>query len=136
MSRRTSHEIAMKKEYSRMFGGCETPECILEMSCENENLDPEEIEFINDVCTLIEERADRFDEIITQYSQGWALDRISKVELAILHVALCEIICRDDVPNASAIDEAVEMAKKYGGEKSFSFINGILGAFMRNEMQK
>ena len=62
------------------------------------------------------------------YSKGWKTNRLPKVNLAILRLAIYEIKYVDDVPASVAINEAVELAKKYSGEGDYSFINGILGS--------
>lgn len=67
-----------------------------------------------------------FDEKINAVAEGWTTKRIGKVELTILRLALYEILYDDEVPERVAINEAVELAKKFGGDESSSFINGIL----------
>ena len=67
------------------------------------------------------------DEKISSISRGWKTTRMAKVDLSILRLAAYEVLFDDDVPTGVAINEAVEIAKKYGGEESASFINGILG---------
>ena len=76
---------------------------------------------------------DEFDEIIERYSNVWKLNRIPKVNLSILRLALYEIIYVDGVPENVAINEAVELAKKYSGKEDFAFINGILGSYSRSK---
>lgn len=71
------------------------------------------------------------DETIAEYSRGWDLDRIAPLEKNIMRVALYEMNFRSDVPAEVAIDEAVEMAKKYSGSEAPGFVNGILGAAAR-----
>ena len=78
---------------------------------------------------LVEGVIDRHGEIddqIETYSQGWSLDRMPALDKAILRVALWEILFNDEVPDAVAIDEAVELAKEYSTDDSGSFINGLL----------
>jgi N utilization substance protein B len=75
-------------------------------------------------------RAD-IDEVISEYAQGWELSRIAPLERNILRVALYEMNFRDDVPAEVAIDEAVEIAKKYSGADAPGFVNGILGSAAR-----
>lgn len=68
------------------------------------------------------------DEIISDYSQNWKLGRIARIELTILRLAIFEMLHRDDIPLKVAINEAVELAKRYGDDKAKNFINGILDA--------
>lgn len=79
----------------------------------------------NQVFDLIE-NLDKIDDIINKNSIGWKLERIDKVELSILRLAIFEMIFDENVPNKVAINEAVELAKEYSIENSYKFINGIL----------
>ena len=72
------------------------------------------------------------DNKICEFSNGWRLQRIPKINIAILRVAIYEIIFVDDVPPEVAVNEAVELAKKYSGSEDASFINGILGSLIRS----
>ncbi len=74
----------------------------------------------------------RIDEILTQYAEGWDLDRMPDVDRAILRLALYELLWRDDVPDAVAIDEAVELAKSLSTDESPRFVNGVLGRILRD----
>lgn len=69
---------------------------------------------------------DGLDEKLEDAVTGWSLKRVGKVELAILRLALYEILYDEEVPNSVAINEAVELAKKYGPEEAPGFINGVL----------
>ena len=64
---------------------------------------------------------------------GWSFSRISLVASAIMRVAMYEILYMPDVPNAAAINDAVEISKNYEGEETVKFINGLLGSFVRGE---
>ena len=82
----------------------------------------------------VAERADKIIELLPQIdakldeiSKGWKLDRLGKVELAILRLAIFEMNFDDDIPTNVALNEAVELAKTFGGDTSPSFINGVLG---------
>ena len=76
----------------------------------------------------VDSKIEELDEVINTYSKGWKTNRLPKVNLAILRLAIYEIKYVDDVPASVAINEAVELAKKYSGEGDYSFINGILGS--------
>lgn len=81
----------------------------------------------------IEEKIPEIDEIISKFSTKRALSRIPRVNLAILRLAVFEIIYRGDaVPRNAAINEAVGLAKTYGQEPDVKFVNGVLGAFTRS----
>ena len=71
------------------------------------------------------------DEVIEKYSIGWKKERLPKVTLAILRLAIAEIMYLDSVPSSVSANEAVELAKKYGASSDASFINGILGSYIR-----
>ena len=80
------------------------------------------------------EYGEALDERIERYARGWKAERLSRPVRAILRCALCEILYFPDVPAAAAINEAVELAKKYGEtEETPAFVNGVLGGFMRTE---
>lgn len=89
--------------------------------------------YIADLVRLTEEHLSEIDAYIGKYSVGWKPERITKTALAALRCALCEILYMQDVPNAVAINECVELSKGYDEEETVSFINGVLGAFMRGE---
>ena len=74
----------------------------------------------------IVDQHDEIDDLLETYSQGWALDRMPNLDRAILRVAVWEIIYNADVPDAVAVNEAVELAKELSTDDSGSFINGLL----------
>ena len=75
---------------------------------------------------------DELDDVIRQFSIGWDISRISKLARCILRLAIYEILYVDDVPTGVAVAEAVRIAKKYDGDDTGAFINGILGSFVRS----
>ncbi|MBO5994356.1 MAG: transcription antitermination factor NusB [Firmicutes bacterium] len=81
---------------------------------------------LNVLSHVISER-DKIDSMINEVSTGWTTGRMAKTDIAILRVAVSEILYQEDVPKAVAINEAVEMAKIYGTDDSSKFINAILG---------
>ena len=83
--------------------------------------------------SIIEIR-EKIDELISYTAKGWKIERMSKVDLSILRLSIYELMFDEDIPEKVAINEAVELAKEYGGEDSASFINGILGEISRTEL--
>lgn len=79
------------------------------------------------------ENQNEIDEIISAYSKNWKINRIPKVNLSILRLAIFEMKFIDDVPDSVAINEAVELCKKYSTKEDSSFVNGILGAYSRSK---
>jgi transcription antitermination protein NusB len=96
-----------------------------------ELLDASATPFTRELVEGVERSRERLDELIATHSVGWTLDRIAPLERSILRVALHELLDRDDVPAEVAIDEAVEAAKELCGADAPGFINGILGAVLR-----
>ncbi len=80
-------------------------------------------------CSHMEE----IDKMIEQYSMKWDKKRLSRVVLALLRLSCYEMLYVDDVPDGVSINEAVELAKQYGGEEDASFLNGILGSVSRRD---
>ena len=89
------------------------------------------IDYIREKLTNIRECLADIDELLDGVSQGWKLSRMSKIDLTILRIAVQEIKYDEDVPDKVAINEAVELAKIYGGDSSPSFINGILAKVVK-----
>ncbi|MDO8964728.1 MAG: transcription antitermination factor NusB [Coriobacteriia bacterium] len=84
-------------------------------------------DFCREVITGVEAHQARIDAIIEDISENWALSRMPLVDRSILRLAVYEMLYREDVPESVSINEAVEMAKVYGGGDSSKFVNGILG---------
>jgi N utilization substance protein B len=75
----------------------------------------------------------RVDEILSEYAEGWTLDRMPDVDRAVLRLAVYELLWRDDVPAAVVIDEAVELAKSLSTDESPRFVNGVLARVLRDQ---
>lgn len=103
---------------------------------ELENIYNENISALSDYAKMlfegVSEKKEQLDEIISGYLKGWKLYRIPKVNLAILRLAVYEMDYVDNVPENVAINEAVELAKKYSGQEDSAFVNGILGSHSRS----
>ena len=91
------------------------------------------------ICRLVRgvaQHAGELDTDIDRYAKGWKFSRMPLVATAIMRVAMYEILYMPDIPNGAAINEAVELARKYEGDEVAKFVNGILGAFVRAEVKE
>lgn len=133
MSRKLSREKAMELIFSTMLTKESYDEAIETFVDNYEgNIKDIDLSYITEVLKGVEENKDSIDELIKANLQKWSIDRISKVNLAILRLALYEMKYLSDVPEKVAINEALEITKKYSDEKSVSFINGILDKIYKN----
>lgn len=88
--------------------------------------------FTQELAEGVEANRQELDGLIARHAQGWSLDRIAPLERNIMRVALYEALHREDIPVEVAIDEAVELSKEYCGAQAPGFVNGILGAAVRD----
>ena len=95
-------------------------------SLKEDDINDKDLAYIADKAKAIIEVIPELDEVIGMHSKKWSVDRLGKTELAILRVAVYEILKDDDIPKSVAINEAVELAKVYSSEEAPRFINGIL----------
>ena len=134
-NRSKARELAFKLVFEDTFGTSTATEMLGNLFEEEKDFDGLEqanIDYINWVRTAVKEHRDELDGIISRFAKGWKLERMSRVDLSILRLALCEINYLDGVTPAIAINEAVELAKKYSADNAPSFINGILGTYIRS----
>ncbi len=89
--------------------------------------------YIRTIVSGVAECREELDGYIEKYTKGWKLSRISRIAAALLRTAIFEVLYLDEVPDSVAINEAVELSKGYEEPETVSFINGILGSFMREE---
>ena len=146
MTRNTAREIAAHLSYELSFTDKTVEELLQERltseafaelaeedSLYTEAPNAKQVAYITRLVTGVNEHAAELDGYIAKYAKNWKFSRIPLVASAIMRVAMYEILYMQDIPNGAAINEAVEIAKKYEDEKVVSFINGILGAFVRAE---
>ena len=88
-------------------------------------------DFVEQIFLGVKDNKNMIDDLIASHSLKWGKNRISKVSINILRLAIYEILFRDDIPKNVSINEAVELAKKYGVSSESSFINGILGSVVK-----
>ena len=149
MTRNTAREIATHLAYELSFTELPTqafldarltqenfsdlaPECELYTELPNEK---QEL-YIRRLVAGVAEHAAELDTYIEKYAKGWRFERISLVAAAIMRVAMYEILYMPDVPNGAAVNEAVEITKRYEDEETAKFVNGILGTFVREEIKE
>ena len=131
MDRSLAREIAMKMLYAASLGGEESMNEVLEQSEQADTLSGSDKTFLENLVYGVQSHQEELDGVIGKYAQGWALNRLAKVDLTILRMAVYELKYMPEVPVGAAINEAVELAKAYGEDKSAGFINGILGSVAR-----
>ena len=144
MTRGNARELAIHLIYGREFTG-EEPETVVatrlekdyykQLSAENDVYEERpsraQMNYIDTVVAGVANREEALNAEIQKYSIGWDVTRISRLARAVMQLAMFEIQFVDDVPTGVAISEAVRIAKKYDGDDTGSFVNGILGAFAR-----
>ena len=144
MTRADARELAVHLIYGRDFTG-EEPEQVValrlnkeyyaQLSAENEiyadRPSRKQLLYIDTVVAGVANREEELNAQIQQYSIGWNVSRISRLTRAVLQLALYETQYVEDVPDGVAVSEAVRLAKKYDGDDTGSFVNGILGSFVR-----
>ena len=91
-------------------------------------------DYIRRLVSGVDEHAAELDGYIAKYAKGWSFARIPLVASAIMRVAMYEMLYMPEIPNGAAINEAVEIAKKYETPETVKFMNGILGSFVRQEI--
>ncbi len=129
MTRREAREQAFVVLFEKIFDNDATISEIVATAKEAELIKINS--FAENSLKVVEEHFSEIDEIIETNSQDWTVARLPKVTLAILRLAVAEIKYIDDIPNGVAVNEAVELAKKYGTSEDASFINGILGTIAK-----
>ena len=149
MTRNTAREIAAHLSYELSFTDKPveellkerlTPEAFAELA-EEDSLyadapNAKQAAYITRLVKGVDEHAAELDGYIAKYAKGWNFARIPLVASAIMRVAMFEILYMEEIPNGTAINEAVEIAKKYETPETVKFINGILGSFVREEFSR
>lgn len=145
MTRGNARELAVHLIYGREFTG-EEPEQVVStrldktyyrnLGAENDIYEERpsrvQMQYLDTVVSGVANRADELNEQISKFAIGWNVSRISRLTRCILQLAIFEILYMEDVPTGVAVSEAVRLAKKYDGDDTGSFVNGILGSFARS----
>ena len=145
MTRANARELAVHLIYSQGFTG-EEPDVVVATRLEKEyyKLLSEEndvyeerptrtqLAYIDSVVAGVANRQEMLNSEIQKYSIDWDISRISRLARSVMQLAIFEILFVEDVPTGVAVSEAVRIAKKYDGDDTGAFVNGILGSFARN----
>lgn len=130
MSRRELREQLFKLLFRIEFNSREEmPQQIAFFFEEREAAQEQDTSVINEKFTKIMDKLEEIDAALNEKVKGWNTERMGKVDLTILRLAVYEITFDDDIPTGVAINEAVELAKKFGQDSSSSFVNGVLAKF-------
>ncbi len=145
MTRANARELAVHLIYGRHFTGEEPRDVVAvrlnkeyyaKLSAENdvyaERPSRAQLAYIDNVVSGVANREDDLNATIGQFSIGWDVSRISRLARSVMQLAIYEIRYVEDVPTGVAISEAVRIAKKYDGDDTGAFVNGILGSFARS----
>lgn len=126
MSRRLARDVAFRALFQIDVGKCRA-ELALKHSLEGFNLSIDEEDYVREVVAGVVDNSLLLDELISKHLVKWELDRLSAVDRNLLRLSLFEILYRADIPHAVSINEALELAKKYGSTgEAVGFINGVL----------
>ena len=145
MTRSNARELAVHLIYSQSFTGDEPEQVVSarmekeyyeKLSAENEVYQERpsrgQLSYIDGVVSGVANRLEDLNAQIQKFSIGWDISRISRLTKAIMQLAIYEILYVEDVPTGVAVSEAVRLAKKYDGDDTGAFVNGILGSFARS----
>ena len=95
-------------------------------------ISPHRLPMIRELLGILQEHRSDIDATLSQFTRNWRLDRLSRIDRSILRMGAAELLHRPDVPGPVAIQEAVRLAERYGGNESSGFVNGVLDAVYRS----
>lgn len=119
--------------FEKLFGGEDTYATVSEISGLEDEPSSEDIDFANGIIDGIEQNGEEIDRIISSAAKGWSVDRMPKVDISVLRVAVYELLFDKKAPKKVIINEAVRIATKYGGADSPRYVNGVLGTIAGSE---
>lgn len=140
MSRKAARELAFKIVFAANFQDKEDSleDITASLLKENDNtndISDEDIKYIKEVSHGVYNNVVELDEKIKCHLKGWTMDRICKTDLAILRLAIYEIVYREDIPDKVSVNEAVELAKMFSEDNSSAFINGVLAGIISKKTE-
>ncbi len=125
-SRHEARKLALGTLYCWLFAEIDEEQCKL---LTKELITGEGVDQVlaEDIIRGVKENIDYIDSLVEKHAPEWPIDKISKIDLVILRIAIFELLFKENIPEKVAIDEAVELAKEFGNETSSKFVNGVLG---------
>lgn len=137
MRKRTkAREHALKVLYAIDITGGDPEKCVEAFWKDNDEPDMEVKEFADAVVLGFCKNRELIDKVITEHTTNWQLKRMAVIDRNVLRAAAYELLFREDVPPKVAINEAIDIAKKYGDKDSGSFVNGVLDKISKSERPK
>lgn len=131
MSRRTARNHAFTLIYQLEFHKDIDIPKVFEEYCQEYDIKGEDKEFIYQEFSGTFQNIEKLNEYIAKYLKGWTLNRLNKIDIAIMRLSIYEILFMADIPYSVSVNEAVEIAKAYSTDEGPSFINGILGSVVK-----
>jgi N utilization substance protein B len=130
-TRRRAREVAFRVAYQADVAG-DAYTFAWDLRREEETLTDDQLELIGDLVTALESRGGEIDDKLRAAAENWPLQRLAATDRAVLRVALAELLARPGSPARVVIDEAIEVARRYGGAESGTFVNGVLDRAARD----
>lgn len=130
MKRKLSREEVIKISYSMDLNN-DFSEDALEKYLSDFSVEDLDLQYIKETIKNIINNEDNINDLINKNSKGWRINRIAKVDIAILRVCISEMLYNNSIPCSVSINEAIEISKKFSNKDSHKFINGILGSIYR-----
>lgn len=136
MSRKIAREVAFKIIFETTFQEDEKISKLMDELLANAEekyeVNSEDDKYIQEITEGVKEKESELDELIKKHLKGWTMERLNKVDVAILRLAIYEILYREDIPYKVSVNEAVELAKIFSEDASPAFINGVLAEIIND----
>ncbi len=130
-ARRKARELTLKALYAYDISGAEAEQVSNDIIVSSE-IKPESKKFSENLFFEVIRNVKEIDNLIKQHVKSWDFSRIASIEKNILRLGICEILYFGDIPPAISIDEAIELAKKYGDKDSKNFVNAVLDSILKD----
>ena len=133
-NRHLARTISMQALYEWDFNGCKNEEIDVYIKRNKEEFAPDfdDKGFVENLVENVIKEKDKLDKLIIKYAPDWPLEKITIVDRNILRIGIYELNFCDDIPEKVAINEAIELAKTFGGDSSGKFVNGVLGTIYKD----